>query len=297
MFFVTLIFWITQWTGGKTWRLRSDLESWCFSKIECLKHNLGTSQGGNSLTVARDQVDPLRLSWQRLLLFADLWGFFAHKRGQASWDNLTLCFRTPCIYAAGSLAKSLQRKMLEVASSLLSRNLQQPFHTAGIPLRLTPLTSENWLAFCHQVQGHLIKLLDFSSLCLHLALPIKFWKDRKRVIEAGTLPCPLVSPTRLWHSLGLRQVLAPLLAPLVYGPWKLEQNWAAKILNGQKTFGTCIHRWNNTIKLLLQGHSHNAAPTLPTYNTLSTLLPIKTINPLDLSKYITSQRSDPWLAN
>ena len=187
--------------------------------------------------------------------------------------------------------------MLEVASSLLSRNPQQFLHGAGILLRLTPLASENWLAFCHQVQGHLIKLLDFYSFCLHLSLSIKFLKDRKSVIKAGTLSCPMVSSLRLWSSLELRQVLGPLLAPLVYGPWKLEQNWAEKIHDGQKTFDAHRHRWNNTIKILLQGHSHNTAPTLPTYNTLSTLLPIKTINPLDLSKYITSQRSDPRLAN
>lgn len=187
-------------------------------------------------------MDTLRVSWQILLLFPDLWGFFAHKWGWASWDNLVLCFRTPCVYVAGSFTKSLHRKMLEVASSLLSRNPQQFLHRAGILLRLTPLASENWLAFSHQVQGHLIKLLDFSSFCLHFSLPIKFLKDRKSVIKAGTLSCPMVSSPRLWCSLELRQVLAPLLAPLVYGPWKLEQNWSVKTHDGQKTFDAHRHR-------------------------------------------------------
>lgn len=141
-----------------------------------------------------------------------------------------------------------------------------------------PLASGNWLALCHRVKGqHRIKLLEFSSLCLYLSLPLQFYKHRSDVPETETLLDSVGSSARLWCSSELRRVLVPLLAHW----FMIPEGW------GRTELGKCLV----LKKYLVHGYTDERIWQN------SFLLPIKMFNPLDPSKHISSQRSGPRLAN
>ena len=64
-----------------------------------------------------------------------------------------------------------------------------------------------------------------------------------------------------------------------------------------KQIGACRQGWKNMVKPLLQRRSHRQPLPSHLQHSFNIVWPIKTINPLDFSKYVTSQRSDPRLAN